>query len=235
MSQIHFIGGEKGGVGKSVMARLLAQYCIDREIPFKAYDADLSHGAMLRYYSDYSEAVDINSFESADRIAEQTADTATCAIVDLAAQTAKPLSRWIVDSGLLELAMELELSLTFWHVMDDGKDSLVLLQQILDTYGESPKYVIVRNLGRGNDFNHLDLSPTISRAKAVGAHFFDLYALHTPTMRKIDHISASFWAAANNTNADLGPTLGILERQRVKTWLNKSYRELGRICTHLEV
>ena len=30
MGQIHFIGGEKGGVGKSFTARLLAQYFIDR-------------------------------------------------------------------------------------------------------------------------------------------------------------------------------------------------------------
>jgi cellulose biosynthesis protein BcsQ len=29
MTNIHLIGGEKGGVGKSVVARLLAQYFID--------------------------------------------------------------------------------------------------------------------------------------------------------------------------------------------------------------
>jgi len=29
MSKVHFVGGEKGGVGKSVVARLLCQYCID--------------------------------------------------------------------------------------------------------------------------------------------------------------------------------------------------------------
>ena len=55
MSTIHFIGGEKGGVGKSVVARLCAQYCIDREIPFVAADADGSHGALLRFYSDYTQ------------------------------------------------------------------------------------------------------------------------------------------------------------------------------------
>ena len=31
MSSLNFIGGEKGGVGKSVAARVLAQYFIDRE------------------------------------------------------------------------------------------------------------------------------------------------------------------------------------------------------------
>lgn len=44
MNHIHFIGGEKGGVGKSVMALLLAQYYIDRDIEFNGYDTALSHG-----------------------------------------------------------------------------------------------------------------------------------------------------------------------------------------------
>lgn len=40
MNKIHLIGGEKGGVGKSVVARLLAQYFIDKEIPFVGFDTD---------------------------------------------------------------------------------------------------------------------------------------------------------------------------------------------------
>ncbi|MGB5677738.1 MAG: mobilization protein [Gammaproteobacteria bacterium] len=229
MIRIHFIGGEKGGVGKSVMARLLAQYYIDREIPFTIYDADLSHGAMLRYYSDYTEAVDISKFESADRIAEQAAETGITTIVDMAAQASKPMGRWVEESGLLELAGELGLTLTFWHVMDDGTDSLKLLKQMFETYGGSPDYVVVRNFGRGTDFTHFESSGAATLANQVGARTIDLPALHPPTMRKIDHISASFWAAANNSNKELGPTLGILERQRVKTWLNKTYRQLDLI------
>jgi len=229
MSRIHFIGGEKGGVGKSVMSRLLAQYYIDREIPFKIYDADLSHGAMMRYYADYSEAVDIKEFEGADRIAEQASETGTTAIVDMAAQAATPLSLWISETGLLELAAELGLSLTFWHVMDDGADTLQLLQQLFETYGETPEYVVVRNFGRGSDFKHFDESEAAALAKQFGADVIDLPSLHPPTMRKIDHISASFWAAANNTDTELGPTLRILERHRVRTWLNKTYDQLDRI------
>lgn len=178
MRRIHFIGGEKGGVGKSVMSRILAQYHIDREIPFKVYDADLSHGAMMRYYADYSEAVDITKFESADQIAEQVTETGTTAIVDMAAQASKPLSRWVAETGLIELAGELGLSLTFWHVMDDGADTLMLLQNMLDAYAEKPDYVIVRNFGRGTDFSHFDASDAASLAKIYGAKVIDLPGLH---------------------------------------------------------
>ena len=39
MSSLNFIGGEKGGVGKSVAARVLAQYFIDRGRPFTGFAA----------------------------------------------------------------------------------------------------------------------------------------------------------------------------------------------------
>ncbi|MGD2118957.1 MAG: mobilization protein [Chromatiales bacterium] len=229
MSRIHFIGGEKGGVGKSVIARLLAQYYIDRDNAFLAFDADQSHGAMLRYYGDYSQPVDLTSFESADKIAEQTATIGATAIVDMAAQMARPLSQWIHDTGLLDLADDLGLQLTFWHVMDDGADTLKLLQNLFDDYGDKPDYVIARNFGRGSNFSHFNESEQAEIAEKYGAQILDIPGLHAPTMRKIDHISASFWAAANNTDSKLGPTLGLLERQRVRIWLNKTYQQLDRI------
>ena len=74
----------------SLLARLLAQYYIDRETPFRAFDGDLSHGALVRYYGEYAQPVDITRFESADQIAELAAESGNDVIVDLAAQAARP-------------------------------------------------------------------------------------------------------------------------------------------------
>ena len=52
MGKIHFIGGEKGGVGKSVVARVLAQYFIDKKVPFTGFDTDRSHTTFTRFYQD---------------------------------------------------------------------------------------------------------------------------------------------------------------------------------------
>jgi cellulose biosynthesis protein BcsQ len=52
MGRVHWVGGEKGGVGKSMVARLLSQYWIDHRVPFAAFDTDRSHGALLRHYAD---------------------------------------------------------------------------------------------------------------------------------------------------------------------------------------
>src|SRR5271154_574223 len=103
MTNIHLIGGEKGGVGKSLVARLLAQYMIDNNIPFLGFDSDRSHGALLRFYADYSSAVLIDSYESLDTIVEAASENAERRIlVDLAAQTQGQLTQWMDESQLLE-------------------------------------------------------------------------------------------------------------------------------------
>ena len=235
MSFIHFVGGEKGGVGKSVLARLLAQYYIDRQQPFSAFDGDLSHGALVRYYGDFTQAVDIGRFESADQIAEQAVEAGQDVIVDLAAQASRPLDRWMAETGLVDLGNEVGLQVTLWHVMDDGTDSVRLLGEVLGAHGAAPHYILVRNHGRGGDFSLFDESDEKRTAGDYGAQTMDLPALHPGTMRKIDRAGASYWAAANNKNADAGPTLGLLERQRVKIWLNKSYAELDRVLQPREL
>ena len=48
-------------------------------------------------------------------------------------------------------------------------------------------------------------------------------------MRKIDRIDASLWAAANNKDVAMGPTLGLMERQRVRVWLNNAYKTLDEV------
>ena len=105
MAKIHFIGGEKGGVGKSLMARVLAQYLIDRGEPFIGFDTDRSHGALMRFYSGYASPVIVDRYEALDAIMEAAVEQPERRIlVDLAAQTHDPLVRWMDDSGVLNLA-----------------------------------------------------------------------------------------------------------------------------------
>ena len=73
MSHIHLIGGEKGGVGKSLVSRLLAQYFIDRQIPFSAFDTDRSHGALLRFNAGYAVPVSLDKHDGLDVIVEAAA------------------------------------------------------------------------------------------------------------------------------------------------------------------
>ena len=131
MANIHFIGGEKGGVGKSLVSRLLAQYMIDKQIPFLGFDTDRSHGALMRFYAGYASPVLADRYEALDAIVEAAFDQPERRIlVDLAAQTHDPLVRWMDDSGVLNLADEMGIGMVYWHVMDSGKDSVDLLKSL---------------------------------------------------------------------------------------------------------
>ena len=228
MTNIHLIGGEKGGVGKSLVSRLLAQYMIDHNTPFLGFDSDRSHGALLRFYSGYASPVLIDRYESLDAIVEAAAEnTERRILVDLAAQTQERLTQWMDDSQLLEVAPELGLHVRYWHVMDAGRDSVDLLKRLLDRHGTRLNYVLVLNEIRGDDFRILNASGEKERALSMGASVIHLKRLHEVSMNKIDASSSSFWAVANKSEAD-SSGLGILERQRVKVWLRNAFAEIAK-------
>ncbi len=226
MSSIHFIGGEKGGVGKSVVARLLTQFCLDHSLVFSAIDADRSHGALMRFYNDFSRTGDLDHFESSDHIMQLALDADQRVIVDLPAQSDRLLSKWIEKNGILELSTEYSIPLVFWHVMDDGKDSIDLLQTLLSKYDNMVRYIVVKNLGRGGDFSAFEKSNARKHLDEVGAKIMTIEELHKPTMLKIDSHNKSFWQAINNAGGD---DFGIIERHRIKVWLRNVYKEFERI------
>jgi hypothetical protein len=224
MAHIHFIGGEKGGVGKSLVARVLAQYLIDHKRPFLGFDTDKSHGALMRFYAGYAAPVVVDRYESLDAIVEAAAaEPDRSILVDLAAQTQDALTQWMDDSGLLELSSEMGMAITYWHVMDSGRDSVDLLKKLLDRFGSRLNYVLVQNHIRGDNFDLLDASGEKKRALELHARIINVKRLHEASMIKIDGHSSSFWSATQNTEAH---ALGILERQRVRMWLKNAYNEI---------
>jgi hypothetical protein len=228
MSKVHFIGGEKGGVGKSVMARLLVQWAIDKELPFAAVDADASHGSLLRHYGTYARRVDLARLESADEILTLALDADRRVIVDLPAQGDRAIAAWMAEGGILDLARESGVDVVFWHVMDDGRDSITTLGRLLERHGGKARYVIVENLGRGKEFSLLDRSPARAAADALGALTIRLPELYAPAMRKVDRSDGSLWAAVHNP--EFAPDLFTrMDRQRIKVWMQAVYDQLARL------
>src|SRR6266404_3648266 len=159
MANIHLIGDEKGGVGKSLVARILAQYLIDKQLSFLGFDTDRSHGALMRFYAGFASPMLVDHYAALDTLVEAAvAQPDRRILVDLAAQTHEPLAKWIEESGVLDLAEEAGFAFYYWHVMDAGKDSVDLLGKLLDRFGNRLRYVLVLNQLRGDDFRILEKS-----------------------------------------------------------------------------
>ncbi|MFO1272823.1 MAG: mobilization protein [Rubrivivax sp.] len=227
VSKVHFIGGEKGGVGKSMVSRLLAQYFIDQGLAFVGFDTDRSHGSLTRFYGDFASPIVVDQFEALDKVVEAAVEQpGRRVLVDLAAQTHGPLVRWIDESGVLDMADLSGIAIHYWHVMDSGRDSVDLLARLLDRFGQRVQYVLVKNQLRGEDFGQLERSGQLVRAQGLGARIIEVRRLHEPVMQKIDARNATFWAAKNVTTIE-GPGLGLMERQRLKLWLSHAFAEIA--------
>ncbi len=221
MSHVHLVGGEKGGVGKSVVARVLTQWCIDRGHPFAAADADVSHGTLSRAYAEFSQRIDLTNFSSADEIMDRALAAERRVIVDLPAQSARSLEAWLAAGDVLRFAQDSGIRLTLWHVSDGGFDSVKDLDRVLERFGSALSYVVVRNFGRARDFRQLDESPARRRLDELGGCILDLPELDPATMFAVDECGASLWSAAHRGEGE--GILRPMERQRVRRWLEQTY------------
>ncbi len=229
MSSIHFIGGEKGGVGKSVVSRLLSQYFIDNARTYLGLDADQSHGTLTRFYPEFTRSIVLDTFESTDQIMESALEDELQVVVDLPAQSERFLERWLEESGVLELCEETGTRFYYWYVVDDGRDSAELLQRFMNKYGSGLDSIVVKNYGCGGNFSAAD---KVIQAAAASTREANLPALHAETMRKIDNLSFSFWAA-QTLKDDTAEHLSLMERQRARIWLKKAYQELDQVFASL--
>lgn len=136
--------------------------------------------------------------------------------------------KWLEESGTLELARELGITVRYWHVMDSGKDSVDLLTRLLDRFDTKLEYTVVLNQLRGEEFDIFEKSGQRERAVALGAKIGTLARLYEPAMTRMDAHSVSFWAATHGDNRE-STGISLLERQRIKIWQGRAYAELGRL------
>ncbi len=226
MSQIHFVGGEKGGVGKSVVARLLSQWCVDRSAPFAAIDADKSHGSLLRSYGEFTQPVDLEAFASADEIVNRALATERTVVVDLPAQSGRALERWIESADVVRFARDADIRLVLWHVSDGSFDSVRDLERTLERWADAFQYVAVKNHGRAKDFSLFDESEGRRRVEQMGGCVIELPELDGAAMARIDRHGVSFWNAVNDAAGALAP----LQRERARLWLARCFMAFASIA-----
>jgi hypothetical protein len=231
VSHIHFIGGEKGGVGKSVFARVLAQWFIDRTVPFAAIDADLSHGALQRYYADYTQSIDLGSVENADQIMDRALGSERRVLVDLPAQSARSLLGWMQEADVVAFSRDMGVGLSLWQVTDGGFASLSEIERAQSQLKGSVKHYVVKNHGRTKDFSQWEESNAKRLLEELGGKAIDLPELEAGAMYKVDRFGASFWAAIHQSDGE--HALKPLERQRVKLWLERAHAEIARVGDQL--
>jgi len=233
MPTIHLIDGEKGGVGKSLVARTMIQYCLDKKMPFVPVETDRSNPDVAGVYKTISQYAvfteDERHADKADKIFELAMNKTV--IANLAAQSHRAVKGWIEKNLLLELGEAQGVSFCKWFVSTGGYDSLNLFKQSVNSYEGQVPHILVRNLGLCDDWEHVNADPVIQEiVKKYNIQAIDFPKLAYKERNIIDQHRLTFAEAREYKE------FGIISKQRVVNFLKLAYAafETVGIC-HEEV
>lgn len=224
MPTLYLFGGEKGGVGKSFVARTALQYHLDNQRPCIVFDTDRSNPDLKRCYN-HIIPIQLAVFSEGERY-EDTANALFNSaleqdtLVNLPAQVFIPLTEWIAKNDLLELAAEAGVTFVQWFVTDCGYDSLKLFARSLKHFDGAIPHVLVRNYGMTDDWEPLDSDQELQaliKTYNVSVLPFPKF-IGNKDRNSIDKRSLSFGEARSDFQ------FGAISRQRVKSFLRRAYQ-----------
>ena len=151
MTTIHFIGGEKGGEGRSFVSRAFIDYHRDRQIPFYGFDICRSYSDVSRFYENV-EGCDVQGFSHKDSPSD-IADTVFSkeiegsVIVNLQTHGMARLVRpWIEEDRDARFSELQRKNAVVWFVSIGTCDSFRLLKESIEYFQGRVPHILVRNM-----------------------------------------------------------------------------------------
>jgi MinD-like ATPase involved in chromosome partitioning or flagellar assembly len=95
------IGADKGGIGKTTVARTLLDYLRKQEVPTRAFDTEAPKGTLQRFHPEVSEIVDVTAVADQMRIFDTVSDSAVT-VIDVRAGLLSSTLRALRDISFLE-------------------------------------------------------------------------------------------------------------------------------------
>ena len=223
MATIHLIDGEKGGVGKSLFARTIVQYCLDKQYSFVPIETDTSNPDLSNRYKDICQyaifSVDEKELYKADKVFDIAIKKTV--IVDLPAQSHKAVSKWIERNKLIENSKDYGVKICKWFVCSGGHGSVNSFTKSLNYYGLKIQHILVRNWGMYDNWEDWDEDEELQELiKKYKVKVIDFPKLAYKEIFVIDKENLSFDAAIEYEE------FGVLSKQRVVDFLKATYAEI---------
>jgi hypothetical protein len=223
MAIIHFIDGEKGGVGKSLFARVMVQYCIENKLFYELVEADQSNPDVGAFYPDNHKTAVFSESErkvyEADEIFNLALETSV--IVNLPAQVYPAVTDWIERNQILEIGIKNKVKIHKWFVCSGGYDSVQLFMQSLQKFERRVKHIFVRNFGLCDDWKHIDENQDLQNLiKTYKVPVIDFPKFSYRERNILDANRINFSEAKNYGE------LGILGKQRLHRFIKQAFEEI---------
>jgi hypothetical protein len=220
-TQIHFVDGEKGGIGKSFFCRTLIDYCFFRGGDVHVVDSDTTNPDVSRFYpGETSSLLTFSQKDSlvfgADRLFSLAASKPV--VVNLPAQSHLSVLEWMEKNYLLSLDGDLPLEIYKWFVCTGTEDSVALfLKSLADYQGSYVRHVLVKNLAFCKEWDFLLSDPSFVQLGGL-----DLPSLELPHLAPFESdLLLSKHLTFNVAASSSASSLRMLSRKRVYDYFSK--------------
>ena len=232
---IQVFHGDRGGVGKSMLAAAFGEFVLAKGLPFTVVETDSRNGDVGRYFEGAAPVRQIDLRVSDGWIEllsyldeEQGSDI-------LLALPAGIGGMFQANAGdLIAATADLKRTLTVWWAMNRTPDSTSLLQPVLKAFDKASgtQVVAVRNLyfGENSKFSRWNDSKTRQKFVASGGVEMDFPELHD---RIVDATFGSLPARRFSANGESGLRYG--ERLVLSRWLDTTREHFEAIADKVGV
>jgi len=221
------IGADKGGVGKTTVARAVCDYLNAAKINHRAFDSEVPKGVLARFFPRSTEIVDLSITDGQMKIFDTLSpDTAT--VIDVCAGMLTSTLKTLATVGLLDLVKAGTVELVVMHVIGASVASFAEVKETAAIIAGA-KHILVRNHINDSAFFEWDASAA-DVIKSSGADaVIDIPQLETRANEDIDSAGVPFrtYAANEKSNGEPGGYSFVL-RGLTKAWLGQIFPEFDR-------
>ena len=225
------VGADKGGVGKTTIARVLLDYLAANNVLTRAFDTETPRGTLYRFHPDQTNVVDLTSTSDQMKIIDTLATAQIrVSLVDVRAGGLEPALQALQDTGFLDAVAEGEVGFILFHVLGSSIASLDEIAEVAP-YVEDADYFLVKN--HVNDTTFFEWDPVTHRKyfeKVETAGEITIPKLNELSYEQVEIAGAPFSTFVANRTAEGEPAdHSFVLRGYVRTWQNRIADEFDRI------
>ena len=223
------IGADKGGIGKTTVARTLLDYLRKQEVPTRAFDTEAPKGTLQRFHPEVSEIVDVTAVADQMRIFDTVSDSAVT-VIDVRAGLLSSTLRALRDISFLDTAKEGQLTFIVFHILGS---SIASLNEIEETASLTAggRHFLVKNFI--NDASFFDWDQAIYKSyfkKSRYAEEITVPKLPEVAYEQVELASVAFATfIANKSQSGEAANYSFVLRGYVRHWLGQVWDEYERI------
>jgi hypothetical protein len=225
------VGADKGGVGKTTVARTLLDYFTAHHVATRAFDGESPKGTLKRFHPDISDIVDVSSVPDQMRIFDTLSSVdASVTVIDVRAGLLSPTLRSLRDIGFLDAVKKGQLTFVVFHILGP---SIASLNEIEETspFTADGKYFLVKNFINNTSFFEWDQATHASYFKKFkDAVEITIPKLNEMACEQVELASVPFLTFVANKSANgEAANYSFVLRGYVRHWLGNVWAEYDRI------